>query len=592
MEKIRIEDLTFEYPKTGQKALENVSFSLEEGDLLCLCGETGCGKTTLLKNLKPVLAPYGKGTGRIYISGKAIEDMDTKEQAEKIGFVMQDPDNQIVTDKVWHELAFGMENLGYSPEKIRRRTAEMAGFFGIEGWFGKRTDELSGGQKQILNLASVMVMAPEILVLDEPTSRLDPIAAGEFLSAIRKVNSELGTTVIISEHRLDDLLTLATKLAVMKEGRLVIEAKTKEAVSRIVGGQMAREEDLRQAGDMMPQVVRAAAAWEEMKEQKSIKFENEKVAPTTTAKGSAVDIPLDIAEGRRWLSRELEESSSSGYGSAAAADRSVAASAISAAEGSAITTNYDSERGSKGERAIEIKKVWFRYGRDQDDVLKDMTLKIPKGQTLAIAGGNGAGKSTLLSLICGSIRQYRGKVSVRGSISKLPQEPQLLFTEERVEDELKAKGCTDEMIKLFELDRLIYKHPYDLSGGEQQRLALCEIFSQPADILLLDEPTKGLDPRFRRILEAEIKNRKEETMVIVSHDMEFCARCADACSMIFGGSITVTDETRAFLSGNMFYTTQINRMAGRSFPDVMLPEELADKLAQLILPDEKKVGQE
>lgn len=571
MEAVSIKDLTFEYPGSEKRVIDGLFLLVKEGEILCLCGETGCGKTTLLRNLKPVIAPHGKRRGEIFISGKRIDELDPREQASKIGFVMQDPDNQIVTDKVWHELAFGMENLGYGPELIRRRTAEIAGFFGIEGWYNRLTNQLSGGQKQILNLAAVMVMSPQILVLDEPTSRLDPVAAGDFLSALRKVNSELGTTIIISEHRLDDLLNMADRLAVMKDGKLIIDGTTADAISKISNAikepetnQQCSDTDRQWVLDMMPPVVRAYYT-----------------TSGITKDGDTKYTPLDIAQGRKWLSDVIEIKDIPSESKVKEDDLNLELSVKENSGGKASgrqgrSSVKDIENANKN--AIELKKVWFRYSRDSEDVLKNLSLKIQKGSVMALTGGNGAGKSTLLSLISGSLRQYRGKVNVKGSISKLPQEPQLLFTEETVREELRSKSCSDEMAETFSIKELADKHPYDLSGGEQQKLALCEIFSQPADILLLDEPTKGLDARFRKILEQEIKKSKK-TIVIISHDMEFCARCADKCSMIFGGEITVTDETRAFLSGNMFYTTQMNRMAGHIFPDVMLPEELAGKLA-------------
>ena len=228
MAHFHIENLTFSYPGSAVPTLDGVSLDIEKGEFLLLCGRSGSGKTTLLRQLKPALAPYGKRQGEILFDGKPIGELTSREQAEKIGFVMQDPQEQIVTDKVWHELAFGLENLGCDPAVMRLRVAEMASFFGIQDWFHREVAELSGGQKQLLNLASVMAMQPEVLILDEPTSQLDPISAGDFLNTLKKINRELGTTIVITEHRTEDIFPAADRVAVMEAGRLTFLGSPRE----------------------------------------------------------------------------------------------------------------------------------------------------------------------------------------------------------------------------------------------------------------------------------------------------------------------------------------------------------------------------
>ena len=218
-----IEHLTFAYPTAPDApCLRDVSLTLEAGEYLALCGKSGSGKTTLLRQLKSVLAPHGKKSGVIRFDGRALENVDAREQAGRIGYVMQNPDSQIVTDKVWHELAFGLESLGCDQRTMRLRVAEMASYFGIQDWFHREVAELSGGQKQLLNLASVMAMQPDVLILDEPTSQLDPIAAADFLNTIARLNRELGTTILLSEHRLENVLSVCDRVAVMEEGRITI----------------------------------------------------------------------------------------------------------------------------------------------------------------------------------------------------------------------------------------------------------------------------------------------------------------------------------------------------------------------------------
>ena len=224
MEHFKIEDLNFSYPTAkGKLSLENVSLTISKGEYIVLCGRSGSGKTTLLRHLKTVLAPHGKRSGSITFNGVPLEQVSERDQASKIGYVMQNPDDQIVTDKVWHELAFGLESLGTDQKVMRARVAEMACYFGIQDWFHRNVADLSGGQKQLLNLASIMAMQPEVLILDEPTSQLDPIAASDFLNTVRKINIELGTTVIVTEHRLEDIFPYADRAIVMDEGRIIAD---------------------------------------------------------------------------------------------------------------------------------------------------------------------------------------------------------------------------------------------------------------------------------------------------------------------------------------------------------------------------------
>ena len=594
MHQIQIENLTFKYPGREEPALKDISLTLEEGEVLCICGETGCGKTTLLRNLKPAICPHGERSGRILVSEEDIGSMELRQQTAKIGFVMQDPENQIVTDRVWHELAFGLENLGMDPEKIRLRVAETAGFFGIEGWYEKSTSSLSGGQKQILSLASVMVTDPEILVLDEPVSRLDPVSAGDFISALRKVNKELGTTVVIAEHRLEDILDWADKLGVMKRGEMTASGPVRE----IVGCMTETGSSMTEA---LPQITRAyaSAGTDSEKVRDTVgddeKIEGDPADGADSGKGWSADrVPLNVTEGRAWIRSEIERSGN--------IDTERSVKAICDIENQVKTdsdiVNHEEENikgtgeegvyemtsksaaGKKKNEQIILKNIWFRYVREADDVVRDLSFRIEGGSVVALVGGNGAGKSTLLSLMAGTNRPYRGKVKVRGSVSKLPQEPSLLFTEDTVGADLESKGSLTEYIEAFGLESLMGRHPYDLSGGEKQRLALCEVFSTGADILLLDEPTKGLDGEFRERLRSEIEKKKSEgkTVVIVSHDMEFCCRTADRCIMMFGGRIAADARTRDFFSGNSFYTTQVNRAAGRMIPGAVLPEDIADTL--------------
>ena len=528
MAHLHIENLTFSYPNAKTPALEGVELSIEPGEYVVLCGFSGSGKTTLLRHLKSVLTPHGSGSGRVLLDGVALEQVGLAEQAAKIGFVMQNPEDQIVTDKVWHELAFGLECLGTDPGTMRLRVGEMASYFGIQTWFHRDVAELSGGQKQLLNLASIMAMQPEILVLDEPTSQLDPIAASDFLNTVKKINIELGTTIIITEHRLEDIFHAADRVVVMDQGRII-------------------------ANDSPRKV--SQALWQ--------KHSQMFLALPTPSRvfyesGAVGDCPLTVREGRNWLSRSFE--------------------------GKKLTQrSVGEEEMSLRDRplALKIKEAWFRYEKNGPDVLKGLNFQVPQGSIFAIVGGNGTGKSTTLKTICGICKPYRGRVELFGKalraysrgelfqngVAMLPQDPKSLFVKSTVRADLEEmsrdKGLVEETARLCRLTELLDSHPQDLSGGEQQRVALAKVLLTRPRLLLLDEPTKGLDCFFKQEFGEILKKLKEDgiTVVMVSHDVEFCADHADLVSMFFDGQIITTHSPRKFFGQNSFYTTAANRMS-------------------------------
>lgn len=528
-----IEHLTFAYPKAASPALDNVSFSVREGEFFLLCGVSGGGKSTLLRHLKSVLTPYGTRSGRVLLDGKPLETWDARTQAQRIGFVLQQPDDQLVTDKVWHELAFGLESLGTDAQTMRLRVGEMASFFGIQTWFDRSVDTLSGGQKQLLNLASVMAMHPDVLVLDEPTGQLDPIAAAEFLHTVQRLNRELGVTVILSEHRLEDALPMADRAAVLEQGRLTALG-TPDEVARAL---LERGSPFFAA---MPTPVRV---WGGV--------------------GAPGKCPLDIRAGRALLET------------------------LRPCPLPATDTPADSD----GAPLLQLRECWFRYDRDGADVLKGLSLTVRAGELLAIVGGNGAGKSTALAVLAGQRRPYRGKVLQKAKrIAALCQEPRAMFVKDTVradlEDALRTLSLPaaerqprmDAAVAAMALSPLLERHPFDLSGGEQQRAAIAKLLLARPDVLLLDEPTKGMDAAFRTSFGALLRALCEQgtAVVLVSHDIEFCAAYADRAALLFDGQILSEGRTRAFFAGNHFYTTAANRMARPWLPDAILCREVIE----------------
>lgn len=528
MEIFDLQNLNFCFPGKTEPVLQDLSFSVQPGEFVVLAGPSGCGKSTLLRQLKTVLAPHGQRTGQLLFQGTPLEQVPLEQQSAEIGFVQQNPDNQIVTDKVWHELAFGLESLGYDTPTIRSRVAEMASFFGIQGWFYKDVSELSGGQKQLLNLAAIMAMHPQVLVLDEPTSQLDPIAATDFLTTLGRINRELGTTVLITEHRLEEVFPLCSRVLVMEQGRL-IAADTPQQVGM----------QLRQQGHAMFYAM---------------------PAPMRIWAGvpDAGECPVTVRDGRTWL-----------------AD-------FAAAHPLQPVPPHPVRK--PGAAAVTMQEVWFRYAKDTPDILKGLNLQAHYGELLCILGGNGAGKSTTLSLLTGANRPYRGKIRLDDApLAALPQNPQSLFVKSTVREDLlemlsEQKGSETEkwervwaVAQLCDVARLLERHPYDLSGGEQQRAALAKVLLLQPRILLLDEPTKGLDAEFKRSFAAIVQRLLEQgvCLIMVSHDVEFCAQYADRCALFFDGAIVSEDTPVRFFSGKNFYTTASNRMARQLLPEAV-----------------------
>ncbi len=554
MEAYRIEHLSFTYPEAERNVLERIDLSIEAGEFVTICGKSGSGKSTLLRQLKTVLTPHGRKKGNILFFGEPLEKMEIYRQASEIGYVLQNPDNQIVTDKVWHELAFGLESLGYNSKIIRLRVAEMASFFGIQTWFHKKVSELSGGQKQILNLAAIMAMQPSVLILDEPTSMLDPIAATEFLETIKRINRELGITIIMSEHRLEEVIPITDRLIVMDEGQVIADGSPS-----VVGETLFALDH--------PMFL---------------------AMPTSMQLTKGIDPHMQclvtINEARKWLTASMD-------GKEIHRER-------------LPNKSFECTK----DKVFQLTDVWFRYDKHLPNVIKDLSFDVHEGEFYCIVGGNGTGKSTTLSLMSGIHQPYRGKILLHGkrlsklsskerftnNLAVLPQNPQNLFVKKTLELDLHEVLSTtsltkeergekiEEIVKLTELDDLLSMHPYDLSGGEQQRAALAKILLLDPKIILLDEPTKGLDAFFKERL-AKILNKllqKKVTIVMVSHDVEFCAKHAHKCALFFDGHIVTENLTRTFFAGNSFYTTAANRIARHLSPDAVIVEDVVELCRQ------------
>ena len=533
MEILKVENLSFAFPGAAQPVLHDVSFRMKAGDFLALIGATGSGKSTLMRLLKRELAPIGSMQGCVYYNGVAQQELSERVSACEIGYVMQRPEQQIVTDKVWHELAFGLENLGLPQSVIRRRVAEMASYFGISDWFERDVSELSGGQKQLLNLAAVMVMQPKILLLDEPTSQLDPIAAADFLNTVSKLNREMGVGVILIEHRLEAVLPVADRVLVLEDGTLQLDLPPAQACERLRSHPVLL--------DAMPGAVRLFHAV-----------------------NGVGDCPITVREGRRFLREHFAND---------------------------VRSLPEAPASRSSETALEFKKVYFRYGREYPDVLKGLNLQVRKGEIFCFLGANGSGKSTLLKLCAGlcrpysgsirifgkKIQQYRGQALYRDCVALLPQDPQTVFLKSSVRDELREVHADPSALP-YSLEHLMDRHPYDLSGGEQQLVALAKVLASKPKILLLDEPTKGVDSHAQTAVLEVLQRLKAEgiTILLVTHDVEFAARCADRCALFFRGEIVSEDAPARFFDENSFYTTSANRICRGWYEGVATVEDAAE----------------
>ena len=560
---LEVKNLSFTYPRQPKDttepkpALSDVSLEIRKGEFMVLCGASGCGKSTLLRLLKRELAPEGEKSGEIIFCGKEQSTLSEREAACEIGYVLQNPENQIVTDKVWHELAFGLENMGVPTPVIRRRVAEMACFFGIDDWFRKKTTELSGGQKQLLNLASILSMQPKLLILDEPTSQLDPIAASDFIHTLSKINKELGLTILLTEHRLEEVFPLADRVAVMDQGKLLFVESPRQA-----GHELKKFDPNHRMLLGLPSAVRIYQGLD----------------------AEDVTCPLTVRDGRNFIEENYNNT----------------------------ITRLEREPEKKEEKdrpiAMRMKDICFRYEKEEPDVLDHVALTLYEGEVVSLLGGNGAGKTTLLSVISGTNRPYYGKIEVFGKrlqkyrgkelyirkLASLPQNPQTVFLKmtvrEDYEELAKVLGCKKSELEdkiqavaqQLEITPLLDRHPYDLSGGEQQRAAIGKVLLLEPRLLLLDEPTKGIDAWSKRQLGNLLKDLRRQgiTVLMVTHDVEFAAEVSDRCGLFFDHEITSVDTPEEFFCNNNYYTTAANRISRQQYENAITCEEVIELCRQ------------
>ncbi|MCI5513889.1 MAG: energy-coupling factor ABC transporter ATP-binding protein [Clostridia bacterium] len=594
-------------------ALKNCSLHINEGEFVVLCGRSGCGKTTLLKLIKREIAPHGKRTGNIFYNDLPLESLDLHTSASEIAYVAQNPEAQIVTDKVWHEMAFGMENLGADTEKIRLRVGETANYFGINTWFRRETATLSGGQKQLLNLAAAMTMAPRLLLLDEPTSQLDPIAATNFINTLYKLNRGMGITVIIAEHRLEELFPIADRVIVMDGGEVIANDAPRKvcrmladhpvsaafpAATRIFAGIAKKTgETVNTEAAKNAESAKYAENAESAQNAEDVKYAKD--AENAEA-ASLENIPLTVREGREFLKAFV--------GSCPGAGDEIKNKNESLSPESVCGEAVDTVDVPP---AVVMKNVWFRYERNSADILRGTGLSVKCGEIFSVLGGNGSGKTTMLKVLSGISCAYRGRTELfgkniknysriglhHGNVALLPQNVDSVFIKKTVREDLldicrimgmsreESGRAVDEMAERLGISEFVRadRHPYDLSGGEMQKCALAKVLLTRPRLLLLDEPTKGIDAYAKNGLGEILKSLKSGgvTVIIVTHDVEFAAEVSDRVALFFDGEVLSPATPQKFFGSNYFYTTAPSRISRDIFTDTVTVSDLLKKLSSL-----------
>lgn len=539
MEILSCENVAFKYNESTDYAISDCTFSVKKGEKIMLCGASGSGKSTLLRLLKRELSPRGELSGNITLMGKDRSELSDRESAEKIGFVMQNPDSQTVCDKVSAELAFGLESFGVKSGEIQSRVGEMAAFFGIEPLYDRDISTLSGGQKQLVALCSVMVTDPDILLLDEPTAQLDPVAARELLGILDRLNKEMGVTIIIAEHDPEELFDSCDKILYLAKGKTEFFGTPALTAKYFVENALE---------GFLPETAKAFAKLCE-------------------------DLPLNVRQGRAKLEKL----------------------GVTDIPKQAVT---DTERAEP--YALQCKNLWQRYEKNSPDILKGCDLGIRKGECYGLLGSNGGGKSTLLRVICGLCKPYMGTVSLFGKKQKaykngslfremlafLPQEPVTMFVKESVREDLLQSGdkvTVENVSQRMGIEHLLDRHPWDLSGGEIQKCAFAKILLADPKIIVLDECTKGMDSFAKKALGDILLDLKDEgrTILLVTHDLEFAAQYCDRCGLLFDGKIVAEDNAVEFFSQNRFYTTAAARLTRGFFSGAVTSTAVRERLAMV-----------
>ena len=498
---IEVRGLSFAYPDADAAVLEGLDWSVPQGAFALLVGGTGSGKSTLLSLLKPEIAPAGERTGELRVLGENVATWTCGHRRSAWAMCSRIPRTRLCARPCGMRWRLARES-GRVAREMRRRVAETSYFFGLEDWLHRDTDTLSGGRKQLLSLTAVLALRPRVLLLDEPTSQLDPVAEKNFLHALFRVNRELGCTVVVATHQPRPMLEYATR------------------AYRIEGGRV------REVADMASLGRRESLFSDEMLGWGAIRCAKNGVFSRREDNLGSLEPPGDVSSAKK--SSELDKSSEF----VAQTSLENGSEAFPRTDGSRILQKMH------GGSATTLSEGWFRYDRAGGWVLRGLDVAFSASAVHAIVGGNGCGKSTMLSVLAKTAKLQRGRM-VRGAASAalLPQNPKALLVAETVRDELMEWASTcgydenlaRERAAQLGLDGLETRHPYDLSGGQRQLLALAKLLLIGPELLLLDEPTKGLDLESRRIIARALRDHAKAggTVIMATHDLDFAEQVAD-----------------------------------------------------------------
>jgi energy-coupling factor transport system ATP-binding protein len=506
----------FAYPDQPP-ALGPIDLELDDGSVTLVVGDSGSGKSTLLRTANG-LVPHSSGgrfAGDVVVAGRSVAAQRPRDLADVVGFVHQTPEAQFVVDHVEHDIAFVLENLGTDPATMRRRVEEVLDALGVAHLRDRSPATLSGGERQRCALAGALAAAPQLLVLDEPTSMLDPQGADDVLAALRRLNDDLGTTVLVAEHRTERAAPLSDRALVLEGGRVV--------------------------GDGSPAAVLRTLAG----------------APTVTHLGHLLGwdpAPLTVREARAALRVHPVPDA--------------LATAIATASGTGPTSTPASasarrarQGGAPGGTLVQASSVSVTHGPRV--VLRDASLEVREGEVIAVVGRNGAGKTTLLRALASVQPVAKGTVQAEVPVAYVPQEPDSLLFSPTVRAELAATldllgrrdpEAIDRWLQRLRLTDLADRHPRSLSVGQRQRVAIAAVAVGAAPVLVLDEPTRGIDATSRAALEAAILDHADDggAVVLATHDIELAARVATRVVVLGDGEVVAEGHAREVLAGSLF----------------------------------------
>lgn len=544
---LEIQNIKYYYPGSTKSSLNSIDLKIREGEFLLVVGGSGSGKSSLARVIAGLIPEFygGRLDGKLFFQEEKLKGDDRQILNSHVGIVFQDPEKQLVMTSVEAEIAFGLENLGLNQQEMFRRVAEVMSFLNLTSLRDKFTANLSGGEKQKVALASVVAMQPRILVLDEPTSQLDPVAVGEFLDLVEFLNKELGYTVVLIEQRLERCFHLADRIVVMEQGEIICDGTPGDAARWQLAHQLP----------FIPPVAKLFASV-----------------------NSSV-VPLTVRDGRRELHKYLPT-----------------VSLQEIPERKVKLTPVNEEH-----TVLAANNIWYSYPGGRE-VVRGQSLCVKEGEFVVILGANGSGKTTLLKLLTGILKPDRGSVQLLGQdtrnlsltelgrkVGYLSQNPNDYLFQDTVEDELMFtlnnfqlpdNGICEEILKKLNLYDLRQANPRDLSSGERQRVALASILVAGPRLLLLDEPTRGIDYRLKAELGGFLQGITASggTVVMVTHDVEFAAENADRIVMIFDGMVAC-DGPREVMGESIFYAPQMSRLFRGIARGVLTVNEGLEKLS-------------